>query len=49
MRRRDREGGGGGEGEMMRASHDGRLCNNSEQFDDTSMLIIKYNGRLEND
>ncbi|WP_298521903.1 PP2C family protein-serine/threonine phosphatase [uncultured Methanobrevibacter sp.] len=26
-----------------------KFCNNSEQFDDTSMLIIKYNGRLEND
>lgn len=31
--RKQRDGkGGGGEGEMMRASHDGRLCNNSEQY-----------------
>ena len=26
-----------------------KFCNNSEQFDDTTMLIIKYNGRVEND
>lgn len=25
------------------------FCNNSEQFDDTTMLIIKYNGWVEND
>lgn len=26
-----------------------KFCNNSEQFDDTTMLIIKYNGRVKNE
>ncbi|WP_407412770.1 SpoIIE family protein phosphatase [Methanobrevibacter sp.] len=26
-----------------------KFCNNSEQFDDTTMLIIKYNGWVENE
>lgn len=26
-----------------------KFCNNNEQFDDTTMLIIKYNGWVEND
>ncbi|WP_405295692.1 PP2C family protein-serine/threonine phosphatase [Methanobrevibacter sp.] len=26
-----------------------KFCNNNEQFDDTTMMIIKYQGRVEND
>ena len=26
-----------------------KFCNNSEQYDDTTMIIIKYNGRVENE
>lgn len=26
-----------------------KFCNNSEQYDDTTMLIIKYNGQVENE
>lgn len=38
-RQRARKGGeGGGAGEMMRASHDGTLCNNSEQ--DRQVLLF---------